>query len=196
MARRANPGEDAAEEETQQRARRPRAVPRNLHERIVLAVPTDPRHRRSGREPREAVPVTATLARREHDGAATLRIDGVHSAGDDPRSVILESAKYVGSVEGNSTYGVEWKPGQWATLRSAPAPTAVCPRSDAWHGGTVHATVHATPPGSSEHDSCVTCTCGRAIKPSWVRAEDMEQEFPGEAAAAVEQFLRMGRNVD
>ena len=62
LGRRARPGEDAARPGRKGALRRQAPLPITMPTRIMRAVPTDPRHRRTGREPEIAVPVAASLA--------------------------------------------------------------------------------------------------------------------------------------
>ena len=154
----------------------------------MRAVPTDPRHRRTGREPEAAIPVAASLVHRAHDGAAEIRVDDVHGARDQPRTTTLAGADYVGCVRAVDAYKRAWRPGQWATMTAeGDAPTL---RRVAWRNCTCDATgVERT-----------RFLCDRYLRDNdmarWVRAEDMDTQFPEESHAAVQLFVSNSMNVD
>ena len=153
-----------------------------------MAVPTDPRDRRTRREPWSAIPVAATVVSRSADGAATVRIDGVHAPTDNPRQVTLPRDTYTGTVQSAAAYRREWTAGQWASLTEEGAAPAL--RRVAWRNATCDSI------GVERTQFLCDLHLRDNAQSRWVRAEEMDHEFPLEAAKAVQQFIAQAQCVD
>jgi hypothetical protein len=188
LGRRASPGEDAARPAAALPPRRRVPMPRAAPTRIVLAIPTDPRDRRTRREPWSAIPVAATVVSRSADGTATVRIDGVHGPTDQPRQVTLPGNAYTGTVQSAAAYRREWTAGQWASLTEEGAAPAL--RRVAWRNATCDSI------GMERTQFLCDLHLRDNAQSRWVRAEEMDREFPLEAAKAVKQFIALAECVD
>jgi hypothetical protein len=188
LGRRGSPGEDAVRPAAAQPPRRRAPLPRAQPTRIAMAVPTDPRDRRTRREPCAAIPVAATVVSRSADGTATVRIDGVHSPTDNPRQVTLSRDSYTGTVQSAAAYRKEWAAGQWASLTGEGAAPAL--RRVAWRNATCDSI------GVERTQFLCDLHLRDNAQSRWVRAEEMDREFPLEATTVIQQFIAQAECVD